>query len=178
MIVGGVQNRVHFGIPYREQDAPDLCVLCQSEGVACKTCQATHCQTHLLEGSCTACHSTLWNMERRRFQAATLAAGLLAIPAAGASAILIAGGGALAPLGGVALAVVSGIGLFLKKRLRPVIHNSVARKSLPPSSQRLLPAPPPEESPDATSTAPGKERPRGLRRKPASRKTHFDFKNF
>jgi len=118
-------------------------------------------------------------MERSRFQLATGAAGVVAIPAAIASMLLAAGGGALAPIGFLGLALVAAVGPLLTKKIRPMIHNSVARKSLPPSSQRLLPPGPVEEGAvDGSAAEPRKKRPRGLRRKPASRKVHFDFKQF
>ncbi len=87
-------------------------------------------------------------------------------------------GAALAPLGFVGLALVAAVGPLLKKKVRPMIHNSVARKSLPPSSQRLLPEPAGEERRDVPTAQPRRARPAGLRRKPGSRKAHFDFKNF
>ncbi len=118
-------------------------------------------------------------MERSRFHVATALAGVVAIPAAIASMMLAVSGSALAPIGLVGLALAAAVGPLLKKKIRPMIHNSVARKSLPPSSQRLLPAPALEEGAvDGAVVEQRKKRPKGLRRKPASRKVHFDFKQF
>jgi hypothetical protein len=163
-------------VPFRDQEMRERCVLCQNEGSDCANCGAVHCDQHLLEGSCTACHAILWKLERSRFHATSFAAGAAAVPAAGASLVLALSSVAVAPLGLVALCVIAATGLFLKKRLRPMIHNSLQGRELPPSSQRLLPAPPfePTEEADANKK---KARPRGLRRKARSRKAHFKFWN-
>lgn len=152
-------------------------MLCQREGSACANCGAIHCDEHIMEGSCTACHATLWKMERSRLHTTSLAAGAAAIPAAGVSLVLALSSVAIAPIGFVALGAIAAAGLFLKKRLRPMIHKSLQGKALPPSSQRLLPAPPLEASAEAPDPSANKGRPRGLRRKPRARKPYFKFWN-
>jgi len=164
-------------MPFRGQEIQERCVLCQHEGSACNNCGASHCSEHLLEGACTACHATLWNMERRRFHSTSITAGVTAVPATAAALVLAISSAAVAPLGFAALGCIALAGLFLKKRLRPMIHNSLRDKALPPSSQRLLPAPPFDPASSAGAPKGAKERPRGLRRAPPLRKSYFKFWN-
>lgn len=164
-------------MPFREQEAEDRCVICQKSGDACRNCQAIHCEQHLVDGSCAACQSTLLNLEHGRVQRTGLVASIAAIPLSGASIALALSSAAIAPLGLAALGVIATSAFVLKKRLRPMIRRSIANTSLPPRSQRLLPPGPTENSADGSNTLEARQRPRGLQKKPQSRRAHFKFWN-